>query len=154
MEKFSIKAPVTGTLIPLEQVVDEVFSEKMLGDGVAIIPKNGEVLSPVNGTIKSVIDTLHAIGIKSDDGAEILIHFGIDTVNLKGKGFKNFVKIDDRVKIGDLILKADLDIIKQHGLQIHTPIIITNMDEISSIKIIQSGEVFAKSSDIILYNHV
>lgn len=152
MQKFSIKAPMTGILIPIEKVEDDVFSEKMLGDGVAIIPKNGDVYAPADGTVETIADTLHAVGIKTDGGAEILIHCGVDTINLRGRGFTSFVKVGDKVKTGDLILKADLSIIHSSGLQVHTPIIITNMDELSDISFAESEEVFACESDVIFYN--
>lgn len=121
---IKILSPLTGTIIPIEEVPDEVFSEKVLGDGCAVIPKDGKIFSPIDGVISSVAETEHAYGITNDSGLEILVHFGLDTVALKGKGFKCFVKVGDRVKAGDLIAEADISFIKSHGINPTTPVII------------------------------
>ncbi|WMJ23988.1 PTS glucose transporter subunit IIA [Paludicola sp. MB14-C6] len=133
-EASEIFATQNGTAIALTDVPDEVFSEKMLGDGIAIIPTSNEVVSPVNGTIIDVTETLHAYCIATDDGLEILIHIGVDTVELKGEGFESFVKANDKVKVGDKLATVDLDFIKSKGYQTHTPIIITNMQDIKEMK--------------------
>ena len=117
-------APLSGQPVPLSEVPDEVFSQKVLGDGVAIIPDDGKLYSPVNGEISTVAETLHAYGFTSDDGLEILVHVGLDTVGLKGEGFKPCVKEGDRVKVGDLVAEIDLDYIKAQGLNTITPVII------------------------------
>ncbi len=126
-KKFcSLVSPVNGKLLPLEQVKDKVFADKILGDGIAIIPDNGTILSPVDGEIISVADTKHAYGIKTDDGIEILIHIGIDSVSLGGKGFDSHVSLGDRVTAGQHICTVDLDIFKQNNLSTATPILITS----------------------------
>ena len=106
-------APMKGKLVPLYQVPDPVFAEKMMGDGFAIDPMSGDVFSPVDGTVTSFMaDTRHAVGITADDGTEVLIHIGIDTVTLGGMGFTSLVAQEDRVKAGQLLLQVDLAQIK------------------------------------------
>ena len=104
MKNTKILAPVKGKVIPLEQVPDEVFAEKVLGDGVAIIPEDGKIYSPVDGTITTITDSLHAYGFETEDGIQMIVHFGLETVNLKGKGFISRVKVGDKVKAGDLVI--------------------------------------------------
>lgn len=113
---FSVIAPVSGTLIKLEDVSDPVFSEKMMGDGFAIVPDAGEIISPVSGTIVSLPDSKHAIGIKTESGVEILIHIGLDTVNLNGEGFTALVKEGEKIEQGTKLLDADLDFMKDKGI--------------------------------------
>lgn len=100
--KFSVFSPLNGTVIPLEKVPDPVFSDKVLGDGCAVIPADGKIYSPVDGEISSVAETKHAYGISSDDGLEILIHFGLDTVSMKGSGFISHVSVGEKVKKGQI----------------------------------------------------
>lgn len=121
--------PLDGELLALDQVPDEVFASKMMGDGFAIYPSHGEVVSPVNGTIATVFPTKHAIGILSEDGLDILIHVGIDTVNLKGKGFDVLVNQGDTVKAGQPILQVDLEEVKTNAKSMITPIIFTNLSD-------------------------
>lgn len=128
-----LKAVSNGECIPSERVPDEVFSEKMLGDGVAVIPSDGTIVSPVNGTVTQVFDTLHAYSILSDDGLEILVHIGINTVKLKGEGFNPKVKEGDRVSAGDVLCEADISFIIKNGCDIVTPVIITNPDSVKSL---------------------
>lgn len=125
-KKRNIVAPLNGKVVPLEQVPDPVFSGKMLGDGCAIIPSEGKIYSPVNGEVSVVMDTKHGYGFVSEDGMELLIHFGLDTVKLKGEGFTAHVNVGDKVKVGDLIAEVDLDVIKAHGLNPITPVLICN----------------------------
>ena len=105
-------APVNGRGIPQSKIPDEVFATGILGEGFGIIPSSGDVASPVNGTVIDVTPTLHAYSILSDDGAEILIHIGIDTVELKGNGFKNLVKTGDKISVGTPLAEVDLDLLK------------------------------------------
>ena len=135
-KKHEIYAPISGVTIDLSRVPDEAFSEKILGDGVAIIPNSGEILSPVDGVIEQVVETSHAYCIRSNDGLEILIHVGIDTVKLNGEGFEVYVSKNQSVKKGDLIAKVDLDVLRNKGYNLHTPVIITNMSEIKNLSTI------------------
>ena len=132
-KSISISAPMTGDIIEITQVEDEVFSEKMVGDGVAIEPREGIVVSPVQGRIVQIFPTNHAIGIETEEGLEVLIHIGLDTVELKGEGFKSYVKVGDRVEVGDKLLEVDLDYIRKSGRSTISPIIITNMDIVKNI---------------------
>lgn len=117
-------SPLSGQTVPLEQVPDEVFSQKVLGDGLAIIPEEGRIYSPVNGEISSVAETKHAYGFTSDDGLEVLVHFGLETVSLKGEGFTPHVQEGDKVKIGDLVAEVDTEFLKSKGLNLITPVLV------------------------------
>ncbi|KOP71248.1 PTS glucose transporter subunit IIA [Cytobacillus solani] len=127
--KLQILAPVKGEMLPLEQVPDPVFSEKMMGDGVAIMPEDGGIHSPIEGTVILVADTKHAIGIRANDGTELLIHIGLETVSLHGKGFETLVETGDSVSIGQLLIEVDWKFVKENATSIITPIIITNSAE-------------------------
>jgi PTS system glucose-specific IIA component len=116
-------------MLSLEQVPDPVFSEKMMGDGVAIMPEDGGIHSPIEGTVILVADTKHAIGIRANDGTEILIHIGLETVSLQGKGFETLVKMGDSVSIGQSLIEVDWNFVKENATSIITPIIITNSAE-------------------------
>jgi sugar PTS system EIIA component len=128
-QKVQIFAPVTGEIISIGQVPDPVFSEKMMGEGIAIIPTGGDICSPVEGTIIQVAPTKHAIGILAEDGTEILVHIGLETVALKGEGFTVSVNMGEKVSVGQLLVKVDWDYIKTHAKSIITPIVITNSNE-------------------------
>ncbi|WP_409291193.1 glucose-specific PTS transporter subunit IIBC [Peribacillus sp. SCS-37] len=145
----SIISPIKGELIPITEVPDQVFAEKMMGDGFAIIPSEGTVVSPVNGTIVNLFPTKHAIGIESDAGREILIHFGIDTVKLEGKGFETLVAQGDKITQGQPLLKVDLDYVKQNATSTITPIVFTNLKDGESITINKKGQVALKEENII-----
>ncbi|MFT8314194.1 MAG: glucose-specific PTS transporter subunit IIBC [Clostridium sp.] len=136
-----IVSPLDGKIISITEVPDDVFSQKMMGDGFAIEPSNGEVVSPVNGTITTLFPTKHAVGITAEDGLELLVHFGMDTVNLKGEGFTALVKQDDKVKAGQTILKIDIDQVKDKVPSIITPVVFTNLPEGKSVVINQGTEV-------------
>ena len=110
---FKIHSPLNGTTAALDSVPDEVFSERVLGDGCAIIPTDGKIYSPVDGEISSIAETNHAYGFSSDDGLEILVHFGLETVALKGEGFKPLVSVGDKVKKGDLVAEVDIALLKE-----------------------------------------
>lgn len=141
--------PMEGTIHPLEDVPDQVFSEKMMGDGFAIDPSSGTVVSPVNGTIINVFPTKHAIGIQSDSGREILVHIGINTVELKGEPFEVFVKEGDEVKAGQKLVEANLNIIKEKATSTMTPIVFTNLAENEKVKLNKQGEVELKAEGIV-----
>ena len=123
-ETLRVFAPMTGETVALEQVPDAVFSEKVLGDGLGLIPADGKVYSPVDGEVASVAETLHAYGFSSDDGLEVLVHVGLDTVALKGEGFTSHVKVGDRVRVGDLVAEVDLDLLKSKGINTVTPVLV------------------------------
>lgn len=123
-----IISPIKGDVIELSQVKDEVFSAGLLGKGVAIEPKEGKVVSPVDGTLTTLFPTHHALGITSDNGAEILIHVGMDTVQLEGKCFNPKVKQGDKIKAGQVLLEFDIDGIKEAGYPVTTPVIVSNSD--------------------------
>ncbi|KAF1299193.1 PTS beta-glucoside transporter subunit EIIBCA [Enterococcus sp. JM4C] len=119
-------APVKGQVIPLEEVNDSAFSAKMMGEGIAILPEDNQIVAPFSGTVAAIFPTKHAIGLVSDSGIELLIHVGIDTVELDGKYFESFVEAGDRVEKGQLLLTADFAKIKAAGYDIITPIVVTN----------------------------
>lgn len=121
-------SPLAGKVIALTDVQDSAFSSGVLGKGVAILPNEGKVLSPVNGTIVTIFPTLHAIGIVSDEGVEILIHIGLDTVQLEGKGFAAKVKDGDRITVGQELVEFDMELIQIAGYSLETPIIVSNYD--------------------------
>lgn len=130
-----IYAPLTGKLIPLEKVNDAVFSSKMMGDGVAIIPEDGKVYAPCDGVVTVAFPTGHAMGIKSNHGCELLIHAGLNTVELNGEGFTVLKKVDDKVSKGDLLFEFDKEFMEKKGYDMTTPIIITNTSEYNKIDI-------------------
>lgn len=139
-----IVAPIEGNAISLEEVGDGVFSEGMLGKGVAIEPTIGRAVSPVDGTVSTVFETKHAVGLTSDNGVEVLIHIGLDTVKLNGKHFSTHVKAGDKVKAGDLLVEFDIEKIKEAGYPIVTPIIITNTDSYEDVEVVAKGAVKEK----------
>ena len=146
LKKEVIVSPLTGEVKLLSSVNDPVFSSETMGKGIAIEPTIGEVSSPVDGTVTAIFPTKHAIGIISDGGAEILIHVGINTVQLEGKYFTQLVEQGAKVKRGDLLVKFDIEKIKEAGYQIITPVIITNTDNYSdvlasNVKEIKKGEI-------------
>lgn len=121
---WRLLSPMTGRVIPLEETPDEVFSRKLMGDGVAILPEEGALYSPVDGVVVSVAGALHAYGIVTDEGLEVLLHVGIDTVKLEGEGFKPHVCVGDKVKAGDLLAEVELERIMNEGLSVVTPVIV------------------------------
>lgn len=143
MNQTKILAPVKGKVIPLEQVPDEVFAEKVLGDGVAIIPEDGKIYSPVDGTITTITDSLHAYGFETEDGIQMIVHFGLETVNLKGKGFTSRVKVGDKVKAGDLVAEVDLAYLREQHVETITPVIVCGGIEYDDL-MFQYGETEAK----------
>src|SRR5690625_389162 len=140
VEDEQITLPIKGKLVPITEVPDQVFAGKMMGDGFAMIPEDGLVVSPVNGKILNVFPTKHAIGIQSEGGREILIHFGIDTVKLKGEGFETLINEGDTVEAGQPLLKVDLDYIEANATSIITPIVFTNLAEDEQV-VIENGAV-------------
>ncbi|WP_078553732.1 PTS sugar transporter subunit IIA [Bacillus alkalicellulosilyticus] len=132
--KETIVAPLTGEVKELEEVPDPVFSQKMMGDGFAIVPSEGFVVSPVEGKIIQFFHTKHAVGIQSKTGLEILIHVGLETVSMNGEGFTAHVKEGDKVRVGDTLITFDLDLISKKAKSTITPVVITNSDSVESIE--------------------
>lgn len=141
---YNIASPLKGKVVKLETLKDKTFSQKIMGDGIAIIPSEGKVYSPVDGKISALLDTKHAYGITSDDGYELLVHIGIDTVNLKGKGFTTNVKEGDKVKKGQLLGTFDIALIKKKGYSVATPIIVVSGEKIT--KRAKLGNITSKAS--------
>ena len=133
--KTIITSPVKGDIIPLTEVKDPTFAEGILGDGFAVIPTEGKVYAPFTGSCENIFDTLHALGLVSDNGIELLIHVGLETVNLNGAPFTAHVKNGQHFKKGDLLLEFDIDAIKKAGCEIQTPIIVTNTDEYEHLSV-------------------
>lgn len=142
-------APITGKAVDLSAVPDPVFSERMMGDGLAIEPSEGVAVSPVDGEIIQVFPTKHAVGIRAKNGAEILIHIGLETVSLNGEGFETHVKQGDRVKAGEKLVTFDIGIISEKAKSTVTPIIITNTDQTSSLEKLTEGTVEKGSTPIL-----
>jgi PTS system glucose-specific IIA component len=130
----TIVAPLNGKMIEIEQVPDPTFSEKMMGDGIAIQPTEGKVVSPVDGEIIQFFHTKHAIGIRSKTGLELLLHIGLETVNLEGEGFEGHVKQGGKVKKGDPLLTFDLDFVKEKAASTISPVVITNGDIVETVE--------------------
>lgn len=128
-KKETIIAPLTGKVVALEEVPDPVFSQKMMGDGIAIIPSDNRVFSPIDGEIVDVFPTKHAISLRSKNGAELLIHMGLETVNLKGEGFNVLVNSGDKISKGDLIAEFDIEKVSKFGNNVITPIILLNGEQ-------------------------
>ncbi len=129
-----IGSPIEGEVISIKEVNDPTFAEEMLGKGIAIIPSKGRVVAPVDGEITILFDTKHAVSITSEQGVEMLIHVGLDTVKLKGEPFTAYVKAGDKVKAGDLLVEFDIEKIKEAGYEIATPVVICNTGEFSEVK--------------------
>lgn len=138
--------PVKGKIIDISEVEDNMFSDKMMGDGVAIEPESNDILAPCDGKVLLVPKTLHAVALESYNGAEILIHIGIDTVELKGQGFTSHVNAGDAVKKGDKLISFDREYIISEGKPLTTPIVITNADE----KNIEIKKIFGDNTGIIM----
>lgn len=144
-----ILAPLTGKAVPLSEVPDSVFSEKVLGDGVAIIPADGKIVSPVDGEISTVAETSHAYGFTSEDGQEVLVHVGLETVSLNGECFKVYGKAGDKVKAGDLVAEVDLEYLKEKEINPITPVLICSDTEGKELQYIE-GDVKAGESEVLV----
>ena len=134
-------SPLSGEVIPLSEVKDEVFSSEAMGKGCAVIPTEGKVYAPFDGTIVGLLESHHAVGLESENGIEILIHVGMDTVKLNGKHFTCHVEEDQQVKKGQLLLEFDIEAIKKEGYEVTTPVVITNSDEFTDVETEVSGKV-------------
>ncbi len=147
--KIEIASPVKGESVPISQVPDDTFAQEMVGKGVAIIPSDGKFYSPINGELVVLFPTGHAFCLKSEDGAEILVHIGIDTVKLKGQHYKIHATQGATVKKGDLIVEADIEAIKSLGYDVITPVMISNHDKFQSLEK-KTGAVAAGDAVIVL----
>jgi len=143
-----IYAPVSGEIVPIEDVPDVVFAEKIVGDGIAIKPTGNQLVAPCDGVIGKIFDTNHAFSIESHDGIELFIHFGIDTVELKGEGFSRIAAEAQEVKAGDPILEFDLPFLESKAKSTLTPIVVSNMDELKELSKL-SGTVEAGKTPIL-----
>ncbi|MCH4420137.1 glucose-specific PTS transporter subunit IIBC [Staphylococcus haemolyticus] len=148
IKETEIYAPGTGHIIPLSEVPDKVFSEKMMGDGVGFVPEKGEIVAPFDGTVKTIFPTKHAIGLESETGVEVLIHIGIDTVKLNGEGFESLVNADEPVTQGQPLMKINLAYLKEHAPSTVTPIIITNLGDktltVEDVETVDPGKAIMK----------
>ena len=140
---MTIMAPIDGTVLPQDKIPDETFATGILGPGCGIEPTGDTVYAPFDGTVTQVASTLHAVGLQSDDGIELLIHVGMDTVDMKGQGFTALVKEGAKVKAGTGLLKVDLAAIRAAGHPTATAIIVTNGDDMPELKVVAEGAVTA-----------
>lgn len=140
---ISLKAVEDGRTIPMDEVNDQTFAQELLGPGIAIVPSNGTVVSPINGTIATVMDTKHAVCIQGEDGLELIVHAGLDTVELNGKYYQTYKEIGDQLKAGDVLLEFDLEEITKAGYDVTTPIVITNLGDYKITKCLTGQQVKA-----------
>ncbi len=143
VKKIIIKSPFTGKVIKLNEVPDKVFSEKMVGDGVAIIPESNILYAPISGEIIQLFSTNHALGIRTEEGLEILIHLGIDSVKLGGRGFNNLISEGEIINTGDKLINVLWEDIENDIVSIASPLIITNMEMVKDMNIINKDYVKA-----------
>lgn len=146
--KSELKAYISGKVIPITEVADPVFSSKALGDGIAIIPEGNTVFAPCDGTVSMIADTGHAVGITADNGAEILIHIGLDTVSLNGEGFRVMIKQEKKVKAGDPLIKFDKEFIEEKGLTSSCILIVTNANDFPGLEF-RSGIMAVQGKTVI-----
>lgn len=140
---ISLKAVEDGRTIPMDEVNDQTFAQELLGPGIAIVPSNGTVVSPIDGTIATVMDTKHAVCIQGEDGLELIVHAGLDTVELNGKYYQTYKEIGDQVNAGDVLLEFDLEEIAKAGYDVTTPIVITNLGDYKITKCLTGQQVKA-----------
>lgn len=145
----NVFSPLSGKILPLEKVNDATFSKKMLGEGVAIIPKDGKVYAPFDGAVTSLFPTKHAIGLTSDEGVELLIHFGLETVELKGRGFVSHVSDGEKVEKGQLMLEVDVEMLVTEGYDIVTPVVVTNTQEYLDVLLLSTKEEVSYADDLL-----
>lgn len=146
--KKVVFSPISGEIIPLEKVNDETFAKKMVGDGVAILPKEGKVYAPFDGVVSALFPTKHAIGLTSGDGVELLIHIGLDTVELKGEYFTNHIETGDTIKKGQLLLEFNVEAIKNKGYDIMTPIVVTNTQQFLDVLLLPTSNDVEHSTEL------
>lgn len=146
-----IVSPLNGTVIPLSEVPDPTFAEEMLGKGVGVVPEeSGVVSAPVSGTIIQLFETKHAFVVETEDGIQVLTHFGLNTVKLNGEGFEAVAKEGDKVNAGDPIVKYDLDFLKANADSIVTPVVVLEPDDFKNVESLVPGKSVAGSTEIIV----
>lgn len=150
--EIKLVAPISGKTVDLSKVPDNVFAEKLAGDGVAIESTGDVIVAPYDGELTLVFKTLHAFAITLDNGAELLIHIGIDTVSLNGEGFKQLAQAGTRVKAGTPIIKIDRELILNKGFSLITPVLVTNMDLVKELKAFTNKDVTAGQDEIINFS--
>ena len=143
-----IYAPLAGKAVPVSEVPDPTFAEGLLGNGIAIIPSDGKVFAPCDATVETMFDTGHAVALSTANGAELLIHVGLETVGLNGAPFTIHVKNGDKVKKGQLLFEADLDAIKAAGLPIITPFLVCNSDDYTTFEVTTGKDV--TNADVVI----
>lgn len=135
----NVVAIANGTIIPLEEVADPVFSQKMMGDGIAVELEDEVICAPVDGKVETIFPTNHAIVMQTNEGVQFIIHIGIDTVNLEGEGYEALVKQGEEVKAGTPLMKVDVSLIESKGYSAVTPVVVANMDAIEKLEIVKKG---------------
>lgn len=140
-KEIEITSPLNGKYVKLEDIPDPVFAEKMMGEGFGVDPTDGEVVAPVAGTVMQVFPTNHAVGIKTNNGLEVLIHIGLETVAMEGKGFEGHVSEGDKVEKGDKLVTFDMDLVKSEANSTISPVIITNSDVLDSFDLKEVTDV-------------
>lgn len=150
-KEFSLVSPVQGRALPLSEVPDPVFAQKMAGDGVAIDPTGDLVVAPADGELTLVFNTKHAFALTLPNGAEILVHIGIDTVSLNGEGFEQLVTAGTNVKAGTPIIKIDREFIKSKGFSLITPVLLTNVDDFSSVTPVENIDTVTGETIVLKY---
>ena len=141
VKTITISSPISGIAADLSEAPDEAFAERMMGDGAVVTPLDAIVRAPEDGEVCFVFDTKHAIGFMTDTGVSLLIHIGIDTVKLNGKGFEAFVENGQKVKKGDPMLKLDLDYLKENAPSVVSPILCTELEDNQRIRLLKDGEI-------------
>ncbi|MGI9275047.1 MAG: PTS glucose transporter subunit IIA [Endozoicomonas sp.] len=144
-----IKAPLTGDIVPIEEVPDPVFADKVVGDGIAINPTGNVMVAPCDGEIGKIFETNHAFSMETSTGVELFVHFGIDTVELKGEGFRRIASEGQQVKSGDPVIEVDLALLKEKAKSVITPVVISNMDDVASMEK-SSGSVVHGSDNLLV----
>ncbi|HSL87449.1 MAG TPA: glucose PTS transporter subunit IIA, partial [Bacteroidales bacterium] len=148
-EETVMTSPMKGKLLDLTEVPDALFAEKMIGDGFAVEPHEGYVVSPVKGEIAHIFETNHALAIITDSGLEVLIHIGIDTVKMEGRGFTRLAEIGQKVDHGTPLMKFDLELVRKEAKSSITEVVVTNMDKVQDMKIIASG-IVTSGDDVLI----
>lgn len=151
-KEITLIAPITGQAIDLSKVPDKVFSERLAGDGIAIDPTGDTIVSPADGTLTLVFATKHAFAITLDNGVELLVHIGIDTVTLNGEGFEQITETGSKVKAGTPIIKINRDIILSKGFSLITPVLVTNMDLVKDLKTTINKDVVAGQDNVVTFS--